>query len=53
MAPATRSRTHTGGSCVEPCRIFAGNASRGLAQAICDKLKVPLGDAEVGRFEDG
>ncbi|MFI5371692.1 MAG: ribose-phosphate diphosphokinase [Candidatus Eisenbacteria bacterium] len=38
---------------MEPCRIFAGNASRGLAQAICDKLKVPLGDAEVGRFEDG
>jgi len=38
---------------VEPCRIFAGNASRGLAQAICDKLKVPLGDAEVSRFEDG
>jgi ribose-phosphate pyrophosphokinase len=43
----------TGGSCVEPCRVFAGNASRRLAQAICDKLKVPLGDAEVGRFEDG
>ena len=38
---------------MEPCRIFAGNASRGLAQAICDKLKVPLGDAEVSRFEDG
>jgi len=38
---------------VDPCRIFAGNASRRLAQAICDKLKVPLGDAEVSRFEDG
>ena len=38
---------------MEPCRIFAGNASRDLAQAICDKLKVPLGDAEVSRFEDG
>ncbi len=38
---------------MDPCRIFAGNASRPLAQAICDKLKVPLGDAEVSRFEDG
>jgi ribose-phosphate pyrophosphokinase len=38
---------------LDPCRIFAGNASRRLAQAICDKLKVPLGDAEVSRFEDG
>ncbi len=38
---------------MEPCRVFAGNASRSLAQAICDKLKVPLGDAEVSRFEDG
>jgi len=34
-------------------RIFAGNASRQLANAICQKLKTPLGDAEVGRFEDG
>ncbi|NOT35220.1 MAG: ribose-phosphate pyrophosphokinase [Candidatus Eisenbacteria bacterium] len=38
---------------MDPCRIFAGNASRRLAQAICDKLKVPLGDIEVSRFEDG
>ena len=38
---------------MDPCRIFAGNASRQLAQAICDQLQVPLGDAEVGRFEDG
>jgi ribose-phosphate pyrophosphokinase len=38
---------------VDPCRIFAGNASRRLAQSICDNLKVPLGDAEVSRFEDG
>ena len=38
---------------MDPCRIFAGNASRQLAQAICDKLRVPLGDAEVARFEDG
>ena len=38
---------------MDPCRIFAGNASRRLAQSICDRLQVPLGDAEVGRFEDG
>jgi ribose-phosphate pyrophosphokinase len=38
---------------MDPCRIFAGNASRRLAQSICDRLEVPLGDAEVGRFEDG
>ncbi|MBI3538902.1 MAG: ribose-phosphate pyrophosphokinase [Candidatus Eisenbacteria bacterium] len=38
---------------MDPCRIFAGNASRTLAQAICDRLQVPLGDADVGRFEDG
>ena len=38
---------------MDPCRIFAGNASRQLAQAICDRLQVPLGDAEVVRFEDG
>jgi len=38
---------------MDPCRIFAGNASRKLAQSICDQLQVPLGDAEVGRFEDG
>jgi ribose-phosphate pyrophosphokinase len=38
---------------VEPFRIFAGNASKKLASAICDRLKVPLGDVAVGRFEDG
>jgi ribose-phosphate pyrophosphokinase len=38
---------------LDPCRVFCGNASRRLAQAICDKLKVPLGDADVSRFEDG
>ena len=38
---------------MDPCRIFAGNASRRLAQSICDQLQVPLGDADVGRFEDG
>jgi ribose-phosphate pyrophosphokinase len=38
---------------LDPCRVFAGNASRKLATAICEKLKVPLGDAEVSTFEDG
>ncbi len=38
---------------MDPCRVFAGNASRKLATAICEKLKVPLGDAEVSTFEDG
>jgi len=38
---------------VDPCRVFAGSASRRLAKAICEKLKVPLGDVELGRFEDG
>jgi len=38
---------------VDPCRLFAGNASRRLAVSICENLNVPLGDAEVSRFEDG
>ena len=38
---------------MDPCRVFAGNASRELAAAICRNLQVPLGDVEVGRFEDG
>ena len=38
---------------MDPCRVFAGNASRALAAAICEKLRVPLGDAEASRFEDG
>jgi ribose-phosphate pyrophosphokinase len=38
---------------VDLVRIFSGNASRPLASTICEKLKVPLGDAEVSRFEDG
>jgi ribose-phosphate pyrophosphokinase len=38
---------------VDPCRIFAGSASQPLAQAICERLKVPVGDVVVSRFEDG
>src|SRR6266571_4899018 len=38
---------------LDPCRVFSGNASRPLALKICQHLKVPLGDIDVGRFEDG
>ncbi|MBO5772200.1 MAG: ribose-phosphate pyrophosphokinase [Clostridia bacterium] len=34
-------------------KIFAGNASKELAQKICDKLGLPLGNMEVGKFSDG
>ncbi len=33
--------------------VFSGNAHRGLAQAICKELAMPLGKALVGRFSDG
>ena len=33
--------------------VFAGNASRGLAAAICQHLDVALGHAEVRQFSDG
>ena len=38
---------------MDPCRIFAGSASQRLTQAICERLRVPVGDAVVSRFEDG
>ena len=38
---------------MDPCRIFAGSASQQLTQAICERLKVPVGDVVVSRFEDG
>jgi ribose-phosphate pyrophosphokinase len=34
-------------------QVFAGNANRGLAQAICEELGVELGNAEVRNFSDG
>src|SRR5690349_5406714 len=46
-------RMSSGGDRMDPCRIFCGNASRRLGQAICEWLNTPLGDAEVTRFEDG
>src|SRR4029079_14930439 len=33
--------------------ILSGNATRPLAQKICEKLGKPLGHAEVRRFSDG
>ncbi|MBS0556658.1 MAG: ribose-phosphate diphosphokinase [Proteobacteria bacterium] len=33
--------------------VFAGNANRALAQAVCHELNVPLGKALVSRFSDG
>jgi len=38
---------------VDPCRIFSGTSSHKLTSAICKRLKVPVGDAVVSRFEDG
>src|SRR5271166_2970280 len=34
-------------------KIFSGNSNRALAQAICDSIGVPLGDALVTSFPDG
>ncbi len=34
-------------------KIFAGNASKKLANTICNKLDLELGKMEVGRFSDG
>jgi ribose-phosphate pyrophosphokinase len=33
--------------------IFSGNAHRKLAEAICQHLEVPIGNAQVTRFADG
>lgn len=33
--------------------LFSGNANPALAQAIADKLGIPLGKASVGKFSDG
>lgn len=34
-------------------QVFSCNSNPKLAQAICDHIGIPLGDAEVGRFSDG
>jgi ribose-phosphate pyrophosphokinase len=33
--------------------VFTGNANRDLAQQVVDNLKLPLGNAKVGKFSDG
>ena len=38
---------------MDPCRIFSGSASQRLTRAICERLRVPIGDVVVSRFEDG
>lgn len=34
-------------------KIFSGNANQALAQEICQKMNIALGNALVGRFSDG
>jgi len=34
-------------------KVFSGNAHPALAREICAHLRVPLGEAYVGRFPDG
>lgn len=38
---------------LERIRVFTGNANRELARKICEKLGVPLGNANVTTFSDG
>lgn len=34
-------------------KIFTANSNPDFAKAICEKLNLPLGDSEVGKFSDG
>jgi ribose-phosphate pyrophosphokinase len=38
---------------VAELKIFSGNAHLALAQRVGDRLRMPLGNAKVGRFSDG
>ena len=38
---------------LEKLQVFAGNANRALAQRVCDRLELPLGDVLINRFPDG
>ncbi len=38
---------------LERIRVFTGNANRELARKICERLGVPLGNANVTTFSDG
>lgn len=34
-------------------KVFSGNSNKGLAEEICQHLKIPLGEAVVSTFSDG
>ena len=34
-------------------KIFSGSSNKALAEAICNDISIPLGNAEVGAFSDG
>jgi ribose-phosphate pyrophosphokinase len=34
-------------------KVFSGNANTALAKEVCERMDLPLGSAEVGRFSDG
>ncbi len=36
----------------EEVRVFTGSGNPALAQAICDHLRIPLGEAEISRFSN-
>jgi ribose-phosphate pyrophosphokinase len=40
-------------SVVDELKIFTGNGHRGLAEAVCQYLDMPLGQAEVFKFANG
>jgi ribose-phosphate pyrophosphokinase len=40
------------GSRFDELRIFSGNGNTALAQAICDRVNVPLGDATIVKFSN-
>lgn len=37
----------------DECLIFSGNANPELTKKICDYLNMPMGNAEISRFNDG
>ena len=44
---------YSASSFADEAMIFSGNANHELAEKIADYLGVPLGNAEIGRFNDG
>ena len=47
-----RRKEHYVGSRFDEMRIFAGNGNLALAQLICDRVGVPLGDATIVKFSN-